>query len=555
LEGAYGDPALATFTKRLVFSAWTMVPQILATLISYEVERRMFRLRGPGYVNTTEARRQIRPLLRFGRSDGRLTGMSLLSLLYPSPALARLGDPHALGARVARQGGVADLATVLHDAEVAIRRALRPLVAGRPHGGPVDDRWYWAAPLLLDAAGDHGATAGWLGRRGAAERWTGSITTDGDESLWGEHLDEARRIIGAAHELGRVPPDLAAVLARVAVGSPAICALRAFARVSGGIDGVVNEAVRDGAARIAWGFRSLFNVPEVMAMIRGQGGDDGAYWSLVLDHCTAGGLQAVLSEYMHVLRESLGHLGRQPEVIVPEMSGTAYEALSIRAANYSADDLRVENGEFAMGSWKLRARYALRFGTQSLEDGAELQRAGVVRTAFNSPFWPFVLATTSVGQEGLDFHQYCHAVVHWNLPANPVDLEQREGRVHRYKGHAIRKNLGAQQRKAGFSVDDDPWEAMFRAAVRARSRRESDLVPYWIYPGAASIERHVPAFPMSREIERMQQLKKSLALYRMAIGWPRQQDQTEFLARHWPNLTSEEVRKVLLLDLSPGRRR
>ena len=38
----------------------------------------------------------------------------------------------------------------------------------------------------------------------------------------------------------------------------------------------------------------------------------------------------------------------------------------------------------------------------------------------NSPFWPFVLATTSVGQEGLDFQQYCHAVVHWNLPSNPV---------------------------------------------------------------------------------------------------------------------------------------
>jgi len=28
--------------------------------------------------------------------------------------------------------------------------------------------------------------------------------------------------------------------------------------------------------------------------------------------------------------------------------------------------------------------------------------------------------------EGLDFHHYCHAIVHWNLPSNPVDLEQRE---------------------------------------------------------------------------------------------------------------------------------
>lgn len=32
----------------------------------------------------------------------------------------------------------------------------------------------------------------------------------------------------------------------------------------------------------------------------------------------------------------------------------------------------------------------------------------VERTAFNSPFWPFVLASTDVGQEGLDFHSYTH---------------------------------------------------------------------------------------------------------------------------------------------------
>ncbi|OYD87210.1 hypothetical protein CDG77_30600 [Nostoc sp. 'Peltigera membranacea cyanobiont' 213] len=51
---------------------------------------------------------------------------------------------------------------------------------------------------------------------------------------------------------------------------------------------------------------------------------------------------------------------------------------------------------------------------------------------FKSQFRSFVLATTSVEQEGLDFHLYYHAIVHWNLPSNPVDLEQREGRVHGY---------------------------------------------------------------------------------------------------------------------------
>ena len=34
-----------------------------------------------------------RPLLRFARSDGRLTGLALLALLYPAVALAEVGDP------------------------------------------------------------------------------------------------------------------------------------------------------------------------------------------------------------------------------------------------------------------------------------------------------------------------------------------------------------------------------------------------------------------------------------------------------------------------------
>lgn len=55
----------------------------------------------------------------------------------------------------------------------------------------------------------------------------------------------------------------------------------------------------------------------------------------------------------------------------------------------------------------------------------------------------------SRSEEGLDFHRYCHAVVHWNLPSNPIDLEQREGRVHRYKGHAVRKNVASLVVKNG----------------------------------------------------------------------------------------------------------
>ena len=97
-----------------------------------------------------------------------------------------------------------------------------------------------------------------------------------------------------------------------------------------------------------------------------------------------------------------------------------------------------------------------------------------------------MLATTSVGQEGIDFHWWCHSVVHWNLPANPVDFEQREGRVDRYKGHAVRKNVAAAHRSAALAPGvADPWSAAFDAAAAEDDHGLGDLTPCWIYPGDA----------------------------------------------------------------------
>ena len=193
----------------------------------------------------------------------------------------------------------------------------------------------------------------------------------------------------------------------------------------------------------------------------------------------------------------------------------------------------------------------MRFG--SMRHSQDEARLPEVRAAFNSPFWPFVLATTSVGQEGIDFHWWCHSVVHWNLPANPVDFEQREGRVDRYKGHGIRKNVAAAHRSAALAPGvADPWTAVFEAAAAEDDHGLGDLTPFWIYPGDAQLQRRIMALPLSRDQERWAQLQESLALYRLAFGQPRQEDMLAALQRRGIAGRPERMAD-LWIDLRPPR--
>jgi hypothetical protein len=142
--------------------------------------------------------------------------------------------------------------------------------------------------------------------------------------------------------------------------------------------------------------------------------------------------------------------------------------------------------------------------------------------------------------------------VHWNLPSNPVDLEQREGRVHRYKGHAVRRNVA--ERFGGdvvHSEASDPWTSAFAAARAACDPGQDELVPYWLYPGSSAIERYVPALPFSKDSERYARVLREVVLYRMVFGQPRQDDLITFLRATMGDEEAERVAALVRIDLSP----
>lgn len=527
-------------TKRLVFSGWAVVPKVVSSLVSHEAERRAFDGQSTAYTADYSARGGRR--LDFRLENRRPAAMTAFLFVWPSPALAELGDP----ARWARPGRRLD--DVLDEVRTMVVEALAPHVAGKPTDGPVDQRWYWAAPLLLDAAFAPDVLDDWFGMEGSEVAWTDEAGTGFErhvETAWDFYMERAE-------PLGRVPDDLPAVLAELAVAGPAVCALRSIAAVTG-LERT-DRAVLAAAAKTAWGFRSLFNAPEVTALVEAHEPERVPYWRAAVRHAAVGNLQAVLDEHVHVLRDWLGFVTLDDERR-PDAAGKIAErladALGVRTSSLRVDLPSRVNRTVALEERRMRTRFAVAFGTQRLEGGGE-NRVEAVSAAFNSPFWPFVLTSTSVGQEGLDFHLWCHGVVHWNLPANPVDLEQREGRVHRFKGHAVRRNLAAHLGAQVMETPGDRWRTLFDLAAEQRGDDDSEMVPYWVYAhGPARIHRWAPVPPYSRDAAHLPKLRRSLAAYRLAIGQPRQQELLEYLTTV---LSADELAALideLRIDLTP----
>ena len=535
-------------TKRLLFSAWNVVPDVVSAILSYEAERRMIGGRLDDYENPA---RQQRPLLRLTQpASGERSRHRLLLLLLPCLPLADRAHPLAAPAGQDRRDWVrARVEELLSDRELP-----------DPRHGHVDDRWEWVAPLMVDKE-----LAAFLRdwRDGRLRDWSDDELPQPNPEFFGAYVDDMLAV--DPKSLGRRPPELAELLTDIALGSPAILASRSL---GAGTD-IGDDTRRRLAVTIADAFWSLFNQPAVISLIRQLGaerapsaprggwtrrfvarvrqlggGDEAArdelpYWRTVLQYCRQGNLQAVLDEQWHLLwdQESWSEDAGAEETAAKCAHKLVQVVHPTRArvhARFFPARRRVTGAAVEPDKIRIRTVFALRFGHIHTDEDQHVSQ-DAVRAAFNSPFRPFVLTSTSIGQEGLDFHPWCHRLIHWNLPGNPVDLEQREGRIHRYKGHAVRRNVAAAHARdalASWRPGRDIWSLIFDLADKAaRAAGDDDLVPHWIAPGEHRVERHVPQLPYTTELEAFKRLKRQLAAYRVVFGQPRQEELVTLLDR------------------------
>ena len=543
MQGAYKDKELSS--KTLIFSAWEMVPRMLACLVSYEAERRTVgRLalerhdRDVHYFYSGE-KRYPSARMNFKIRNGIPSAMTLFCLLYPSRFLAECYDP----IRCLNKGmGIREIRGLIRDKiKHKLKKFPRPKRLAKR-----DARWYYVAPLLFD---DPEYVKAWL------ESGDKLISDDPSEVKKQKgimaHLDKLKELYAETKEekcsnLGRYPDGLIDVLTDMAIASPAICINRTYQRYL-----TKNEVFPSyKSTQLARVFINRMNTPESTAVVEltcGKKSED-AHWQNMLTYCRHGNLQAVFDEYAHLITNGLD----ADEGLVKQMHEHMKEAMDIRTTQYNVDTYKSfearAHGEKERPT-NIRTHFAVAF-TKGEGKESDADRKKTIRNAFNSPFRPFVLATTSIGQEGLDFHNYCRRIVHWNLPSNPIDLEQREGRINRFECLAIRQNVA--NRYGDIKFKGDIWKDMFdKATAEEKKRGASDLIPFWGLrktDDMVKIERIVPMYPYSRDGLAYERLIKILSLYRLTLGQARQEELLEYLFK---NCDDENKLKELFINLSP----
>jgi hypothetical protein len=528
------------FSKILVFSAWEMVPRMIASLVSYEAERRSVgRLvaLNKDKKNTTyfapNSKRFPVARLRFNIENDTPQTMSLFCLLYPSQTLSDIYNPIN---SINNGQKLNDIESELQD---IIEDKLNSLAVYQTNPNRVDERWYYLAPMLLD---DADYTKRWLAY--GRELISASLDEDEQKSQKGFdlHLGKLKEycLNPDAAGLGQFPEDLSQVLCKMALASPAVCAYRAYGH---------NAAY---ASQFAKAMINLFNKTEATAIIElcYVKTGDAVHWTNVLQYCRDGNLQAMLDEYIHMLTESNGLIDSDNRCRITHT--LMMNAMKSHSASYTVDTYRTFKNSILKSKEKgisLRSHFAVGFYKGEGESSKIVNRKESIRNSFNSPFRPFVLATTSIGQEGLDFHYYCRKIMHWNLPSNPVDLEQREGRIDRFKCLAIRQNI-AEKYIGKIKFKTDVWTEMFDRAKLEYNPKYSELVPFWCLPDAvgSTTERIVPSYPLSKDIGNYERIIKILSLYRLTLGQARQE---ELLEHIFKNLENGEELKELFINLSP----
>ena len=169
----------------------------------------------------------------------------------------------------------------------------------------------------------------------------------------------------------------------------------------------------------------------------------------------------------------------QKAVVFTESKRTQkYIAAELRKSGYSEDDILLFNGDFddTMTKEIYRAWQVKNYGYANYGRSVEYKHAIVDYFKEHAK----ILICTDAGSEGLNL-QFCNTVINYDLPWNPMKIEQRIGRCHRYgqQNDVVAINLLNTQNEADKRVYEilskkfELFEGVFGASDIALGALES----------------------------------------------------------------------------------
>ena len=330
---------------------------------------------------------------------------------------------------------------------------------------------------------------------------------DATKDAW-KTIDQEKHVKGGSRPITEITEAELEGLARLGISSPGVVLGRAVRRHW---DKCLSGDNFKHLVSASWsGLRTRFDEPWVARALRGPKEQfPTAIRRAVLD----GNLEATLDEHFWFLKETDG---RNFDEIIQEFG----RSISLRK---SSSWLHYGKERSNRPTLQLRCHVATPF-TRPDHTDEEHVRPDDVRRAFNSPFWPHVLVTTSIGQEGLDFHPWCQTLLHWDPPPGPVALEQREGRVDRYASLSIRRAVASDMGRDSnqIQLQPSPWDNLAKRA-RDAVTDSSGLQPWWIYRSARPVHLRF-ALANSEIMEQWNKAHEERGHYRLVLGMPNQND-------------------------------
>lgn len=500
------EPDTGIDGKALVFSRFAAVPGAVSAVLSYSLEAQLYQ----------RAQRRAKPKYEAGTKPSFQRGggsPAMFRLFFVSEFLAQL-DPLRDGVPSspsrARKVIADQLRTALAKRGTFVKRRLRRRII------PVEA---WLIYLAC------GSSPGSLPPRSA---WIDAVTDEeggvATRAVVGEAFDRFRTTLPESEMAGITEKEFAA-LVQLALDSPAVVLARAVMRhwrrdgewpdwdEQVNIEDRERAGVRSSATPrqllqelAIGGLRRYLDRPWFAATLQRRSHKN---FPEALHHAVVeGNFESVLDEHFWFISATNSQSW-------PKRLRELQAALALTGGRTVLHEATKQARKS-----RVRCNVALPLHQAKDEESEDVPRPDIVRHAFNTPFWPMVLTTTSVGQEGLDFHPWCKTVAHWDPAPGPVELEQREGRVSRYAGLFIRRALGVRYGSPLTVVmAGSPWAALAaRAEADAAQEDESGgMSPWWCTNGASTTQLYLYCAG-SRESALRTRLERRRAVYRMVLG-------------------------------------